>query len=292
MNDNKSVTDNYRLEWCTCRVCGAANRSKVYTVKEMMYRTEEEFDYFVCTNCNCMQIGKIPEDLGQYYADDYYSFQECEIPKMEGSGNTDRRILDVGCGAGSWLLERAEEGYGNLFGCDPFIKKDIRYGERVFIKKGEVSEMEGEFDEIRFKDSFEHIANPLEALENGKQKLSKDGKCEIRIPVFPNAAWDTFGTNWYQLDAPRHLFLHSEASMVYLCYKCGLRIKRIIYSSDLRQFVISYLYEQGYGLKEIENGAGAEFYMNKETWEYFSQLADECNQKGYGDLAVFEIVHA
>lgn len=292
MEEKMSAVDNYQLEWSVCRICGRHNRNKMYMAKEMMYGTKEEFEYFICDSCKCMQIANVPGDLGKYYSDNYYSFGENEIPEFEGLGNVESRVLDVGCGSGRWLIERAKMGYGNLYGCDPFIENDVRYGERIFIKKCEISEMEGEFDLIRFGDSFEHIANPLETLENVKKRLSKDGKCQIHIPVFPNAAWETFGVNWYQLDAPRHIFLHSKESMGYLCERCDLKINHIEYNADMWQFIISYLYEEGINLKAIERGEGAGFYANEETFEYFSKMAEECNKKGYGDHAVFDIVHA
>lgn len=293
MNDNESVTDNYRLERCTCRVCGVANRNKVYTVKEMMYGTKEEFDYFICENCNCMQIAEIPKDLGKYYADDYYSFQQNEMLQVEGPGNTDLRILDVGCGSGGWLLEHAKNGYGNLYGCDPFIEEELRYGERVVIKKCEIGEMEGKFDIIRFGDSFEHIETPLQTLEAVKEKLAENGKCYILIPVFPNAAWETFGVNWFQIDAPRHLFLHSRKSMQDLCKCCGLKIKNVTYDSGASQFIMSYLYEEGFNYWDIRNEKwDALMYGKEEMSDYFRKMAQKCNEKGYGDHAIFEIVHA
>ena len=55
-----------RMEWHTCRICGNRGKKKTYTAKEMMYGTGEEFDYFVCDSCKCMQIAEIPGNLGVY----------------------------------------------------------------------------------------------------------------------------------------------------------------------------------------------------------------------------------
>lgn len=286
------ATFGYRMEESVCRICGRRNKNKTYTVKEMMYGTREEFDYFVCSSCNCMQIAKVPEDLGKYYSSHYYSLSEREIPKFEGKADVENKVLDVGCGSGAWLLEWAGRGCGNLYGCDPFIEEDIRYGDRVYIKKCDISGMEGKFDFIRFGDSFEHIANPLETLECVKEILCRDGRCEIHIPVFPNAAWDTFGTCWYQLDAPRHIFLHSEESMRYLCERCGLRIEEVIYNSNEFQFIYSYLYMEGMHLTKIQKLASTVFSWKERAVKDFRESSKECNRQRYGDHAVFEIVHA
>lgn len=282
----------YRMEEHVCRICGKRSWNKTYQVKEMMYGTREEFDYFVCSSCNCMQIVKAPEDLGNYYSDNYYSLKEREIPEFHGEADVENKVLDVGCGSGKWLLKWAEKGCGNLYGCDPFIKEDICYGDRVYIKKCDISGMEGKFDFIRFGDSFEHIDNPLETLEYVKRILNKDGKCEIQIPIFPNAAWDVFGVNWYQLDAPRHLFLHSEESMRYMCKRCGLRVEEVIYDSDVFQFIYSYLYTEGLHLSKIQEMETMLFDWKPEMLAAFSKMTDESNKKKYGDHAIFEIVHA
>lgn len=285
--------EKYRWEESRCRICGAYHNNKTYTAKEMMYGTKEEFDYFICGNCGCMQIKKIPEDLGRYYKDNYYSMAERQV-KFEGDAiYTKDRILDVGCGTGKYLLDLAEEGYGNLYGCDPFIEKDIHYGDRIYIKKGELNQMEGEFDCIRMNNSFEHIGTPLETMECVSRMLKKSGVCQICIPVLPNAAFDIFGVNWYQLDAPRHLFIHTKKSMEYICGKYGLKIRKVEYISDLFQFMISYYYELGVSLEVIEANY-MELYsaLGMEMIEYFKQRTEELNKKGYGDHACFYIEHA
>lgn len=292
LEERMGEAHHYRLEWTTCRVCGIRSRNKTYRAKEMMYRTGEEFDYFICNHCKCMQISKIPEDLGKYYANDYYSMEKNgEEYLFQDQGNTEIRVLDVGCGTGAWLLKWAKSGCGNLFGCDPFIEEDIHYGVRVHIKKCEITDMKGTFDIIRFGDSFEHIDRPLETLKAVKRILSVDGTCQIRMPVFPNAAWDIFGIYWYQLDAPRHIFLHSEESMQFLCKQCGLKIVESVYNANEMQFLYSYLYMDGYSYEEAINQAGIIRSENEALFENFKKDSMKCNEKRYGDHVVFHIVH-
>lgn len=40
----------------------------------MMYGTLENFNYFQCTYCECLQIDQIPENIEGYYPSDYYSY--------------------------------------------------------------------------------------------------------------------------------------------------------------------------------------------------------------------------
>ena len=41
----------------------------------MLNGTNEEFEYCECHHCKSLQIKKVPDDLGQYYQQEYYSFK-------------------------------------------------------------------------------------------------------------------------------------------------------------------------------------------------------------------------
>lgn len=56
-----------------------------------------------------------------------------------------------------------------------------------------------------FHHSFEHIADPFETLCSVRRLLSS-GTCLIRIPIVDSWAWENYGVNWIQIDAPRHFF--------------------------------------------------------------------------------------
>lgn len=273
---------------CTCRICGTESNNNVYRVKEMFFGTGEEFLYFECEECHCVQIVTIPDNLGDYYGKGYYSFSVPKIPEVVSEKKNEKRILDVGCGAGKWLLEQYAQGHVNLFGCDPFIEKDICYEPYIHIKKCTIHEMQGTFDLIRLGDSFEHMSDPHETLESIRGLLSDRGMCLISMPVFPNAAYDICGVNWYEWDAPRHLFLHSLKSMEYLCCKAGLQIESVRFNARDLQFTSSLLYQRGIPyLDQTEEVLRRNF--TSEELKKFAEYTDALNVKGYGDHAVFVI---
>jgi len=56
----------------SCRICGNDEGNKKYIAKEMMYGFRDEFEYMKCSNCGCLQLVNIPDDLSKYYPNDYY----------------------------------------------------------------------------------------------------------------------------------------------------------------------------------------------------------------------------
>lgn len=74
----------------TCRICGNVGGHKSFTVREMMFGCRDEFLYFQCGQCDCLQIAEFPADLSKYYPPNYYSFAE---PAPPPSGNPLHRMF-------------------------------------------------------------------------------------------------------------------------------------------------------------------------------------------------------
>ena len=157
----------------------------------------------------------------------------------------DQKILDVGCGGGFFLDRLARLGYRNLSGADPFLDQDAVTGEGIRLNKCVLAEVEGKFDVITFNHSFEHLANPECELRIARQKLRPNGLCLIQTPTPSSLAWDEYGTNWEQLDAPRHLTLMSRKGVPILAAKCGFQLRRIIDLGQSWSLMMSELNRRG-----------------------------------------------
>lgn len=65
------MIDNY-----ICKICNCTHRHQQIIAREMMFGFRDEFIYFKCINCGCLQIAEIPEDLSKYYPQNYYSYNQ------------------------------------------------------------------------------------------------------------------------------------------------------------------------------------------------------------------------
>ena len=158
------------------------------------------------------------------------------------------RILDVGCGKGWHLWQLHGLGFTNLTGVDPYLPGDISDGP-FRIHACDLSGLSGrKFDFIMLHHSFEHMANPVEELKQVRELLTDNGTCMIRIPIVSRGPWKTYGTNWAEIDAPRHFVLHSELSLKLTAEAAGLALKCIQYESVPFSYAASELYRRGLSL--------------------------------------------
>jgi len=62
----------------TCAICRNSEANQKYTVREMQLGMGDEFEYFECSQCGCLQIVDFPSDISKYYPSDYYSYSANE----------------------------------------------------------------------------------------------------------------------------------------------------------------------------------------------------------------------
>ena len=311
-----------------CAICDNDRNNKAYTANEMLFGSREAFEYIECASCGCLQIKEIPDDLGQYYPENYYSYEVKKEPTKKplrtflrrlrsryclygknsmrwmksskyGSFNWfkktnihfDSAILDVGCGQGKLLNRMHRDGFRDLTGVDPFIAESLFYKNGVRVLKTNILDLDsqGQFDLIMSHHSFEHMPQQLEVLKKFHVLLKPQRFVLIRTPVAASYAWRRYGINWFALDAPRHLFLHTAASMELLSTQSGFKVADIEFDSTETQFLHSELYSRNIAFKDkdhhLENAQSPMF--SKQQIEEFIAMAKELNEEGQGDQACF-----
>ncbi len=276
-----------------------------------MYGWGEQFEYFECKDCKSLWIAEIPEDLGRYYPQDYYAFEEVREDSVfkkffkrlryqlfkkgwiqKGPEYFDwiknlelqeeDRIADIGCGAGVALHQLAYSGFKNLQGFDPYIRQETRR-PGLSISKKSLEQLEGTFDVVMLHHSFEHLPDPNIALKQLVRLLNRGGKLLIRLPVTDGLVWQTEREFWFQLDAPRHLFIPSLRGMEILGNRHGLQLEKVVFDSTASQFWGTELYKR--------NGNFITFDLSRncstQDLKSFEKKAKILNDMNKGDQAGF-----
>jgi SAM-dependent methyltransferase len=279
----------------TCRICKGGIKRKL-SVEEMMLGTKDSFMYLECSQCGCLQISDIPSDISRYYPSEYYSYKlafkgllkrlrrglrrrfiltvpsslEWSISSVKDkdplfhiyrnlgiSLNSD--VLDVGAGSGTHVLEMREAGIKRAVGLDPFLSSDQFWDGCLLVKKASLYEFEGSFDLITFHHSLEHMSEQTMVLTRAKQLLKPDGKILVRIPTVSSEAFERYQDHWFQIDAPRHYFLHSHQSIKLVATQAGLSVSSLFCDSTANQFLLSEQYKHGIPLLDKRS------YINKQN---------------------------
>jgi predicted SAM-dependent methyltransferase len=301
-----------------CNICNTT-LSAPFNVREMMLGMRDEFAYAQCPNCGAIQIIDVPATIQNYYPEYYYSFQHI-IPKLVRLpfikrlfGNIrikkkyrkskvevlnylkplgilpSQKILDIGCGKGKLICEMFNLGFTNIQGVDKYIHEEHNYGYGVKVLKKDLSELESNsYKLLMMHHVFEHMDDPYTEFAKCYQLLKKGGYLLVRIPVV-GKAWEIYGKDWVQLDAPRHFFLHTIASINLLAEKTGFIIDDVSYDSTAFQFWGSELYKRDIPLvkPDTKKYVDAKDYYSTDELTGYEIRAQELNTQNQGDQAIF-----
>ncbi|GLV12207.1 putative methyltransferase [Mycobacterium intracellulare subsp. chimaera] len=199
----------------------------------------------------------------------------------------DSRILDVGCGSGGLLDRLARVGFKKLYGADPFIEGDHKTPEGVPLMKRYLNEVPGEFDLIMFNHSLEHVPDLVGTLKAAYGKLAVDGICLARLPTTSSDAWNTYGADWVNIDAPRHIVIPSRRGMELAADSVGLRVEKTFDDSTFFQFIGSEAYRYDIALTDPKIlWKIVRIFGPKQVWSW-QKRAEGLNREGRGDWAGF-----
>ena len=303
-----------------CPICDNENNNQILRFEEKMFRMGEQFEYVDCGDCNAISIIQLPHDLSRYYSEyNYYSVLKIsslrqtlmylrdlayviaypgaglvrkyipnsalEATLFAACGKKESRILDVGCGNGALLKSLARLGMKSLTGVDPLIGCD-QVKDGISLISGELSAVTGKFDVITFHHSLEHVRDPKTVLFQARELLADNGRIVVRIPVRDSLAYLTYRENWFQVDAPRHMCLHSRRSIRLVAEQAGLKISFIHCDSGPMQFWASDLYRDGLPLssKKVRKS-----YKSRHS-RLYRELSKFANTNHIGDQIVVQLV--
>jgi SAM-dependent methyltransferase len=106
------------------------------------------------------------------------------LDRYVGPGQ-DRRVLDIGCGAGNMAHHLAH--YGHVVGVDPYPKPlEVARQRGLDVRQASATELpfaDGSFDLVALLDTVEHIPDEDAVFDECRRVLTPGGKLLVTVPA-------------------------------------------------------------------------------------------------------------
>jgi 2-polyprenyl-3-methyl-5-hydroxy-6-metoxy-1,4-benzoquinol methylase len=225
-----------------CDLCGSVERRPVRRWVDPLGTTSERFTLVACDGCGIHYIDPRPTraEIHRYYPTDYVNYLEEGTPKLktwlqrasEGDKASllwrmllkirqttarrfvpplhgERRLLDVGCGAGGFLDTMRLLGW-STHGVEPSpAAAEIARAKGHDVTVGVAESLPDHgapFDTITMSHVLEHTHSPSEALAQVHARLAPGGHLVLAVPNYMSLHRMLFGNAWCGAEPPRHLY--------------------------------------------------------------------------------------
>ncbi|ANH80596.1 methyltransferase type 12 [Niabella ginsenosidivorans] len=242
-----------RIHYSSCPVCGAAQLNTVFSVKDYTV-SGELFPVVECAGCTLRFTQDVPaqDAIGAYYkSEDYIShtntrkglisklYQAVRTRTMQQKAEMVRkftkkktgRLLDLGCGTGTFLHTMQQEGW-EVTGLEP--DADARHMAKQLYQLDVApspelyQQPENYFDAITLWHVLEHVHELQPYIAQLKKLLKQEGVLLIAVPNYTSKDARVYQQYWAAYDVPRHLYHFSPRAIEILLAQHGLRISRML----------------------------------------------------------------
>ncbi len=231
-----------------CGVCGSKSARELYTAKDRLCNSGEQFTIARCGGCGVLRT--LPEmseiELGKFYPDDYWgaaepsekwiaSSQSEKTQFLSRCGLSGGSILDVGCGSGLFLRAldpKKWDRFGVETGAASSAAERAIGGGHVFAGTlPELSWEDSRFDAVTFWSALEHTNEPRLNLRKARRLLKTGGTLVVQVPNAASYQARAFDGHWFALDAPRHRYHFALPILKRLLSETGFEVYRTSYFS-------------------------------------------------------------
>lgn len=238
-----------RIHYTHCPVCHSPQIDPLVTIKDHSV-SGESFVVWQCRQCSLRFTQDVPdaESIAPYYkSEDYishtntskgfinkayqtvrtYTIRQKAKLVQRYTGLQQGKLLDVGAGTGSFLLQMKKEGWETT-GVEP--DGDAR---KVALKDFGLPLLENScmqtlpsahFDAITMWHVLEHVHDLHGQMAHLKSLLKLKGKLIIAVPNYGALDADIYKLYWAAYDVPRHLYHFSPGAVQALMQQHGLKI--------------------------------------------------------------------
>ena len=225
-----------------CPICGTPSLLNWLAAPDWFHGRTKKYQLLRCSSCSLVWLKDPPSpaEMGEHYGEAYdRAISTASKTSEHWFGRRDAvlhfknsgALLDLGCGSGGFLSAIKGPSW-QLYGVEmsdnaAAIARD-RCGAQVFV--GDVLDapfQPNSFEAITCFNVFEHMYEPDAVLAQVAKWLKPGGVFYTMMPNIDSAATRIFGSYWYALELPRHLYHFSPATLKKLGENSGLTVVSI-----------------------------------------------------------------
>jgi SAM-dependent methyltransferase len=259
-----------------CPACGGTDATDWVSGRDQLLKqSQEEFLYAHCNTCSAYFQKRRPTEgsISYFYQGDYGPYGKARrrrprlwplqkillsiATRISGEHAAKQRfneiysrltpdsvLLDFGCGSGKALDDRrARYGCHTIgidFDHDLLAKVAARGHATYFADAAGWSHIpDASVDLVTMNHVIEHLYRPLEALTQIRRVLKPAGVLDIATPNPEGYAAQTFKSDWFGLDCPRHIVLYGPLSAARLLRRAGFGGVTVIANPVIKDVVRS-----------------------------------------------------
>ncbi|MDO8736904.1 MAG: class I SAM-dependent methyltransferase [Thermoleophilia bacterium] len=234
----------------TCAVCGSALQRPMWTVRDTLMGSTEQYNIVRCPECGTLRMSPRPDfsERRSSFSDTYplfdwalgrkrpqadqrigrFTAQINEINHRQRPG----RLLDVGCGDGFFMLGMQRRGWA-VSGIE-LHEKVAAYAHDELgldVRGGAEHEADwgGQYDCITLLGVIEDLDDPNACLQRCQEHLAESGLLVVQTHNIDCLEAKFFGPHWFNVEAPRHVWHFSPDTLARLLAGNGFRQEALLH---------------------------------------------------------------
>lgn len=239
------------FESIACYFCGEQTHTPFVMAQDDLTGKPGSFAFVTCDSCGMVyQNPRIDvAHIKDYYDEEYIAHRKKQdwgiltwfyehamgkhdrekeklIPKYVNL-TSNSNVLDVGCGAGTFLMRMQEHLGVQATGVDFKDLSQLPGFDQIDFRCGLFYEQDfgdTRFDLISMWHFLEHDYDPMKTLAAGRDLLSNTGRMIIEVPRLDSRSFQLFGNRWAGLQAPQHTVLYDRKMLTQCVEKAGLEV--------------------------------------------------------------------